>query len=420
MQRVRLTIAVGIALLLGVSGAPRPSLSQDVQRIAAIVNDAVISGYDLERRLDLVIRSTEMPDDRETRRQLRPKVLEILIDEKLQLQEAKRLNIQVSEREMGVAMRRIEEQNDLPQGAFDNFIRANGIDRDSLLGQIRAQISWSKVLRRRLPPLAEDEVDEALSKVEANVGKPEYEVSEIFIPVDGPAKAAEARQIAIDLVQQIRAGTPFAAAARQFSRGPTAASGGQVGWLKPGQVAAEIDIALQGMAVNAVSDPIETPTGYTILQLHQRRRLLTADPNQARVSLRQLLLTLPENASESAIQARRDEARAIVGSVSDCGALETVAELREGVDYLDLGRLSLAHLSAVVRQAVEALPVGSFSEPVSTPAGLMLLMVCERQEPEVQTPTRETVIRALTRRKMARIAQRHIRDLRRDALVEYR
>ena len=361
-----------------------------------------------------------MKDDRQTRRQLRAKVLEILIDEKLQLQEAERLNIRVSKREMATAMRRIERQNKLPEGGFDEFVRANGFDRDSLLGQIRAQISWSKVLRRRLQPVAEDEIDEVLSRLEADIGKPEYRISEIFIPVDAPAKAAETKRIAADLVRQIRAGTPFSAAARQFSRGPTAAGGGQVGWVKPGQLAAEIDRAVQNLETDAISDPIETLVGYYIVKLHQRRRFLTADPSQARVSLRQLLLTLPEDASENAIEKRRREALAIAASVSDCGRIKAVAKDREGLEYVDLGRLSLAQLSATIRKAVRSLPVGRFSETVRTPAGLMLLMVCERQEPKIVPPNRDSVVRELTRRNMARIARRHIRDLRRDALVEYR
>ena len=420
MLRMMILTLLAVALLAAPTLAPRQAQAQDVQRIAAIVNDEVISSYDLVLRLNLVINSTQMEDSPETRHRLQAEVLESLVDEKLQLQEAKRLNIRVTKREMATAIGRIEEQNNLAPGGFDDFARASGVDRDSLLAQIRAQISWSKVLRRRLKPIAEDEVDEMLEQIEADIGKPEYLISEIFIPINSPEKAADSKEIAEGLVRQIRSGAPFSAAARQFSRGTTAADGGQVGWIKLGQMAAEIDREVQTLEVDATSEPIETLAGYYIIKLHQRRRFLSADPSQARVSLRQLLLTLPEGAGRTAIDKRRREAEEIAASVSDCGRIEAAAGARKGGEYLDFGTLPLSQLSSAIRKVVQALPVGRFSEPVATPAGVMLLMVCERREPEIKMPDRDSVVRELTRREIAKIARRHIRDLRRDALVEYR
>lgn len=84
-----------LLLLLHASGGP--ASAQQLLRIVAVVNDQVISAHDMEQRLDLVIRSADMPDTQETREQLAPQILRTLIDEQLQMQEAKRRGIQVTE-----------------------------------------------------------------------------------------------------------------------------------------------------------------------------------------------------------------------------------------------------------------------------------------------------------------------------------
>ena len=254
-------LLIAIVLAASLVAPARAAVGQEVQRIAAIVNDDVISGYDLERRVELVIRSTRMKDNPDARRQLRAKVLENLIDEKLQLQAAERLNIQVTERDIAVAVASLERQNNITPGRFDDFIRQLGIDRDSLMQQIRARLAWNKVLSRKLPPIPEDEVDEAMRQLEAEIGKPEYRISEIYLPVDTPERESDIRQSASELYRQIGGGVPFPAAAREFSSGVTAASGGQVGWVKSDQLGPEIGQALAQMQIGDVSPPIRTPLG---------------------------------------------------------------------------------------------------------------------------------------------------------------
>lgn len=416
MRFLLIVIVLVVALVAPASAA----IGQEVQRIAAIVNDDVISGYDLERRVELVIRSTRMPDTAEVRRQLRAKVLENLIDEKLQLQAADRLNIQVTERDMEAAIASLERQNDVPRGRFDEFIRHLGIDRDSLMQQIRARIAWNKVLARKLSPIPEEEVDEAMREMAAEVGKPEYRISEIYIPINVADRESEARATAAELYRQINGGVPFPAAAREFSSGVTAARGGQVGWVKPDQLSPEIGQALAELQVGEVSPPIRTPIGYYLIKLHERRRFMATDPSEIRVDLRQVMFGVPEGATQSQIDAARRRASDFTDAAADCGELEQAATRSDGADYLDLGMIGLTQLATPVRSAVETVPVNSFSEPLVVPAGVVLFMVCDRQQPTNDGLDREAVIEELMQKRLSQIAQRYIRDLRRDALVEYR
>src|SRR5690348_12192967 len=108
-----------------------PAAAQ-VTRIAAVVNDEVISVRDLAARLHLVIVSANIPDTPENEQKLSHQVLRNLIDEKLEMQEAKRLNVTVSESEINAALARLERQNKMPKGGLDRFLDSHGIDRSTL------------------------------------------------------------------------------------------------------------------------------------------------------------------------------------------------------------------------------------------------------------------------------------------------
>src|SRR5579863_2125276 len=116
-------------------------------RISAIVNDDVVSLSDLNSRVDLVIRSSNIPDSKQNRDRVTQQVLHSLIDEKLEVQEAKRLNVTVSQDEINQAIGRIEQQNHMPKGGLDQFLSQAGISRSTLVDQLTASMMWGKLVR---------------------------------------------------------------------------------------------------------------------------------------------------------------------------------------------------------------------------------------------------------------------------------
>ena len=410
-------------LALGMMAMALPLAAQDVQRIAAIVNDDIVSGYDLERRIDLVIRSAGLRDMAETRRRLRSDVLRNLIDEKLQLQEARRFNISVTEADLNQAIRMIERQNNISEGGFDEFVRASGLEREAILQQVTAEIAWSRLISRRLRPtivIGEDEIDAALSRLLENQGKPESRVSEIVLPVESPDKEQETLKVAQDLVQQIKAGASFAAVARQFSRGATAGTGGQIGWVKPGQLSDALDAVIRAMAEQTNSEPVRVAGDYYILHLHERRNLLVADPGNTKLTMKQIMLSLEGNAVASERNRQQQAANALAARLHSCDDVEAAAGRIANASAGDLGTVTVGELPAAIREAVTDLEAGQVSAPLSVPDGLMLLIVCERLEEKIEPPNRETVAGNIERRRLAMLAQRYLRDLRRTAVVELR
>jgi peptidyl-prolyl cis-trans isomerase SurA len=388
-----------------------PLAAQEVQRIAAIVNDDVISGYDLERRVELVISTTRLQDNPETRRRLRRDVLRNLIDEKLQLQEASRNNIKVADEEVDRALGMIARQNNLPADRFDEFLRANGVPKVALEQQIKAEIAWSKLVRRRLRSsvvVGQEEIDEALARIRQNADAAESRISEIFLPVDSPELEAETQRTAERLAQQIRDGAPFSAVARQFSRGTTAASGGQIGWIRSGQLAPELEQAIEGMQPGQVSEPVRAAGGFYVLQLHERRR--GAGAGEVTLSLKRILLPAGSDPAE---------ARRAAAATQGCESADALAQQLGATATNEASSVKLDDVPPRLRNVLAALPVGQFSEPIQADEGLMLLAVCSREEAESEL-NREQVAEDLVRQRMAMLANRYMRDLRRAAVVELR
>ena len=255
-------------LALVLFSAPWGARAQDALRIMAEVNNEIISVYDLNIRLNFVVAFSGLPDTNEPRQRLGPQILRSLIDDELKRQEATRLGIPVSEGEVERALRRFEKGNGLDKGELDKFMALRNVRKSSLTTQIESEIAWGKLVQGRfgaLSQVSDEEIDEVLSKIESNKGKPEYLVSEIFLPVDKPENEREILSLANRLIQQTQAGANFQALAQNFSKSPTAESGGNLGWNRLGQLGNDLDQALAKLRPGRLSPPVRTVDGYYIL-----------------------------------------------------------------------------------------------------------------------------------------------------------
>lgn len=422
VPRLARGLLLGLCLavtVLAASGAP----AQRLESIAAVVNDEVISAYDVRARIELVVRSSNLTDTPELRRRLVPQVIRALIDERLQLQEAKARNVSVSKRDIARAKEELERQNHMPKGELERFLARAGIPAETLEQQIRAQIAWAKLIQRQLAPrvqIGEEEIDDFLARLRARQGQTEYRLAEIFLDVPRPGDEPEVRRSAARLVEQVRGGASFASLARQFSQSPTATVGGDLGWA----VLSELDETMRPVArrlsKGEVSDPVRVVSGYQILYLVDTRRFGSPQPAQIKLDLRQLFLPVPEGASAAAAEGVRERARRAVAGVETCKDFAAAAEKAGSQRPAALGQLSLADLSATVRKAVETLPAGGISAPFDGGGGWTVLMVCDRERPKAALPDREQVRDILTRRREALMAQRYLRDLRLAAILDIR
>jgi peptidyl-prolyl cis-trans isomerase SurA len=275
------------ALLLSLAWAPGTAKAQqDLFRPAAVVNDDVISVLDLAMRLQLAIIAAGVEDTQDLRRRLTPQVLNSLIDERLQMQEAKRLDISVSETHIAGALEQIAQQNNMTEGQFLTMLRNRGVIPTTLIDQIRAQIAWQSVVQRRVRPnvvIAPEEVEEVANRLAARRGAIERRVAEIFIPVESTAREAEALANANRLFDELRRGANFSGLARQFSQSVTATLGGDLGWVRDGELDEELNSVLAQMGPGEVSPPVRTVSGFHILFLRDMRKNEGQDIDRARI-----------------------------------------------------------------------------------------------------------------------------------------
>jgi peptidyl-prolyl cis-trans isomerase SurA len=252
-----------------------PALAERSMGIAAVVNSDAVTQSDVEERLRLVLASSGLPNTKEIREKAIPQVLNSLIEETLMLQEAIHNDIQVSEEDKQGGFAEIAKQNNFTPEQFEEVMRRSGIPKRTLMRQIEAQLSWSKYIQTVLRPkvnVRDTDVDVRLERLRSNIGRTEYAVAEIFLPIDKAEEEKDVRKLASHLVQELRAKkAPFPAVALQFSRAAGAENGGSLGWVQQGQLPEELDDAVQKLQKGDISDPIRTTSGLHILTLRDSR-----------------------------------------------------------------------------------------------------------------------------------------------------
>jgi len=419
--RVR-AAALTTALLLAAIASTGMAHAQEVMRIAAVVNDEVISIYDLSARTRLVLLSSGLEDSPEARNRLVPQVLRSLVDEALQLQEASRLNISVRQERIDEALSTIERQNQMPAGGLDAFLAKAGIDRATIEQQVRAGISWARLLEReseRTVIVTDEEVDEVIARINANRGRPQSLVSEIFLAVDSVDQERDVEAAAMRLVDQIRTGANFQALAQQFSQSATAAVGGDLGWMQKGQLPPEVEEALSAIEPGQITPPIRSLTGFHILLLRDRQVLAAPNADDIVVTLENLYFELPRNASEDDAQSARDLAAIISETVTSCADMRALRDESGATTFPLPKEIRIGDLNEEIRATVGGLGIDAASQPLAIGAGVMVLMVCEQSEP-LGGIDRDEIRQTLVSQQLDVLARRVMRDLRRAAFIDLR
>lgn len=412
-----------ISLLCGFALIGVQTLAQSVQGIAAVVNDDVISVFDLQARLSLIIAGSNTPNTPETRQRLAPEVLRRMIDETLELQEAKRLNIRVTDVEIEQALEKIERQNNMSKGGLDTFFAKTGIDKSTLINQVEPQIAWAKVVGRRLRSQVQvtpEEIDDALARIKASKGKPEYLLAEIFLRVDDTENEAEINQLAQRIMQQLQQGASFAALARNFSQAASANEGGDLGWVQAEELGDILDKSVSQMKPGQVVGPIRTLGGFNIVLLRERRIGEGLAATDEEVQLQQLFFPLAADSPTPQVDPLMARAQATAARAKSCGDMETLAKELATPMSGSLGKVKMAALPTSLRDAIQNLAIGQPSKPIRTDKGIIVLMVCARQGQNTEQDQRRQIEQGLFLQRLDAAARRYLRDLRRTAFIDMR
>ncbi len=413
IPRAMATAALALTLLTAA-----PAAAQNTLSAAAVVNDEIISGLDLSLRTRLAILSIGQQDSPELRQRLTPQILRVMIDERLQLQEAERLSIEVTGPEIDQAFATIAERNQLTPQRFAQILVSNGVPPETIRQQIRAELAWRKVVDRRMRnqvAISEEQIAAEEERLRAAEGEEQYRLAELFLAVDQPSEEEQVRDTAARLLQELQRGVQFQSLARQFSESMTAPVGGDTGFITLDELDPAVAQAAQGLQPGGVAGPVRGIAGYYIIGLIDRRQLQLGD---LLWDMRAVILPLAPGADESAVETRLEQAAELRESVRACNNLETrVLDEVSDAQVNDLGKQRPGQLPPDMGRAVQNAEEGVFSEPFRRADSVVLAMVCVK---EASGLDRQRITERLRSEQLELLSRRYMRDLRRAANVDIR
>ena len=378
-----------------------------VEGIAAIVNDEPISFTDVRQRARLLMLGLAAQPTPEMIQQVTGQALEQLIDEQLQLQEAAEYEVEISDDEVAEAIGDMAAQSGATREALVQQLAQVGIRTESLEQQMRAEIAWRRIMgglygsRIRISP---GQISDELDRLRKSSQDTQYQVAEIFLYTADEAEREQARAAAQSIVTQLREGAPFQLAAQRFSSAPTAATGGDMGWISTKQLDERLRSALEAMTQPGITEPIEVDNGIYILALRSKREPADQTPL---VELRQLIAT--NNSQETLGSA--------MGAIGDCDDIDEVADGSADLSAVTLGQIKETDLNPEMRARVSATEVGTGSEPYESSAGMASLYVCSRNAGGEGMPSRDQVENRLYGQQLGMVSERALRNLKRESTI---
>ena len=427
-----LTCCISLALTSHAAAATPPQGSS--VGIAAVVNEDIITYADIENRLRLYLLGAPGQPPEEVRQRMVEQVFARLVDESLQMQEARSLGIEVDPSEVEHAFGNIAGQNNTTSDIFRGRLKTAGVSPVTMEDQIRAEIAWTQVVRRKLRPqitISEAEIDTELERISRSSGKTEFRVAEIYVSFEGDASEKEALAKLNGIADDIKKGRPFSQLARQFSEAPGAATGGDLGWVTEGLLDSRLDDALASMQPGQLSAPVRTDSGFHLLFLRDVREIekIAADtpapapaaaketvtaapaaetkprpslvtttdappaaalqqsaPLPATMKLKRLVLPIAANEAQVITQTKLARAESLRREITSCDSMDSAMQSFTSDGTGDMGDVEICTLPTAMQNVLTDLPAGQLSAPVRDPQNITLLMICDPAGLRADTP----------------------------------
>jgi len=411
------------------AGALNPAAEEAPQRTApapqfrlsdgiiATVNDRIITGFDLRQRMLVLMAMTQVQPTEENIGAIQQQALNDLIDQHLQAAElAKFEQLKIGDAEIDQEIADMARQAGATPASYINFLEQGGISIPAFREQMRTEIGWRELVGGRFRDRArvgKSQVDQTMRQMTESATKPQYLIGEIYLEAARVGGMQEAMNGARQLVQQMIQGAPFMAVARQFSAAPSAARGGDAGWVVQGTVQPALQSVMDTLEAGQLSNPIPVDGGVYILYMRDKR----SGASTSMVKMKQVMVELPENADEAQVAAATQRLEALRGQLT-CDNILTRARSEPGLLGADLGESDVADLLPQFQQVARSAEVGSISTAVRTPLGVHLLAVCDRRLGGPDAPSAQQVEARLQNQNYAMLGRRYLRDLRADALIE--
>lgn len=411
----------------GFSQSPTDIIELD--RIVAIVNDDVLMESELTVRMREIsneLRSKGIPPPPIV--VLQKQVLERLILQRLQLQEASQSGVRIEDEVLNRTIQKIAEGNGLTLNQFKRILERDGHSFSQFREDVRSQIMIGRVRNRLVKnriKVSDQEIDHLLDNLEKRGGlSNQYRIGHILIAVPEGATTSQIQELrarAERVVDELKAGADFRQAAAANSDSQTALDGGDLGWRKQGELPSAFEEIVPGMDTDEVSDIIRTPGGFHIIKLLEKQGADQVVLIQTRV--RHILIKPTTVVSETDARSRIEHLRNRVmsGESFEQLAKSNSDDTASAVNGGDLGWTTPGQMATEFEDAMDATPVGEVSPTFRSPFGWHILKVEDRRKYDGTDEFRRNKAREIiTKRKMEEELELWLRRLRDEAYIDIR
>lgn len=391
-----------------------PTYQGPSSSVAAVVNDSVVTTYDVEQRMKLMIVSSGGQIRPEILPQLQTQALRDLVQEKLKLLEAAEFEMAVDDREIESELQGIATQGGISVSDLEASLSQQGVAPNALREQIRSGIVWPRLVQARFRNrvrVSDDEVEQTLARMKEDASKEQFLVSEICIPVADPNQVEAYYQGGLQLLEQMRRGVPFAVVAQQFSACTSAASGGDMGWIRSGELPGDLDRAVRELPAGSVTNPILSDGAFMILAVRDKRQAVEKGVDTFTLAYAGAPLSLGRSAARQALEK--------LPAAEACGGRVQRQDLGADVGVALIENVTVAGLDERFHSAVEDLDRRELSPIIEADETLHVVYVCEKDE-GLGLPSRAALEDRIFGRQLSRIGQQYLRDIERDSLVDIR
>jgi peptidyl-prolyl cis-trans isomerase SurA len=341
----------------------------------------------------------------------RAEILESLVQERLQINTAKNKKVTVTDKDVEVALEGMAKENNMTAQQLVSFLQTNGISKETLANRVRAQIYWMKYIRQQFGPVihvSDMEVEKNLKKIDTNKGQKEYLLSEIML--------YSSLNDAQDLVSRIRSGAKFAALAKELSKSNTAEKGGELSWMPASGLEPSVAEAILQLRTGQISNPIKVSSGYKIIMLRDVRVSGETSADDMEITLTQALIPLFPDSTEAEIAEHSPRIEELM-QTTGCAAFNQKAQ-SSNIKVQEAKSVHLNQFPEQLKNMIKTAPLGKTTQPIMTPDGLIITMVCAKKKLEPVIITKDDIMSELEQRKYGERAAREMQRLMTTACIE--
>lgn len=378
-----------------------------LEGVATLVNDEPISFHDIRQRVRMLAMTVGADITPEVQQQLASTAREQLVDEILQMQAVAEFGVEIEQPAIDDSVDDLAARAGVTREQLYQQFAEAGINPATLESQIRSDIAWRRMMSGLYGSrirISQNQLDGELEQLRLSSQETAYQLAEIFLFAPDEETKVQALQAAYSLADQLRQGAPFQAAAQQFSSSPTAATGGDMGWVALTDLDTALAEAVRAAGQPGILDPVVADDGIYILALRNRRE---PQEETSRLQLHQLIAT--DGEIETLERA--------MGRINGCADMDDYANDREDLLAIDLGETKLSDLAVASQALLTDLQPGEVSAPFEMSAGWSSLYVCGRQDGAENLPSRDQIENQLFGQELGLISERELRNARREATI---